>query len=83
MKTPIDFSHDGARPGQGKSNGISGDSDEDEDDSDGPVSGPKSAAQSNKRKILGTKSRPARNGGLSGVQEEVSGVSPAIPFVDA
>jgi hypothetical protein len=80
LKTSIDFSHDGARSGHGKSNGISGDSDDDDDDSDGPVSGSKSA---NKRRASGTKSRPARNGGLSGVQEEVRGCfSPAILFID-
>lgn len=70
LKAPIDFTGEGGRPGLGKGNGIGGDSDEDEDNSDVPVTGSKSAAQSNKRRVSGTKSRPARNATLSSLHEE-------------
>lgn len=81
MKTPVDFTGEGGRPGLGK--GIGGDSDEDEDDSDVPVTGSKSSAQSNKRRVSGTKSRPARNATLSSLHEEVRSIPLKIPFNDS
>lgn len=71
MKTPIDFSNDGTRHGHAKGAGACGDSDEDEDDSDVPLSGAKTAAQSSKRRVAGTRTRPARNPGPSSFQDEV------------